>query len=162
MFIESVWVQPVLTENGTLGGTSCAVSGTQYSADFACYKAFDDNTTTSQWVSGNGLSLPQDLIFYTPTAIKPSKFTFQNSSITEGPNSPKVFEIFVSNNNSDWTSLGTFTNSVNTSDGALWSKEVTCDNFYKYIKFHVTQTNYAENNLVCFRNISITATYVPS
>ena len=130
--------QPVLSANGTLGGSSMAISVSDaYNATYAGYKAFDkDNTTFWLTSAPASVTFPINLIIYNPVALNISKFTVTNrgtyaSTFTAG-------KVYGSNNNSDYTELASFSNS-NTAALAQWDINITGnDNYYLYYKIEFT------------------------
>lgn len=130
--VETTFVQSTLSANGTLGGTSQAVSASgEYSSSYAAYMASDNNTSTFWMVNGtNG--------YYTrwnPQAVKANSFDFIN--VSGGGNAPSGGTIYGSNDNSIYTVLASFTNTVNSSLG-VWSVPITNANqaFYNYYKIY--------------------------
>ena len=110
------FVQPVLSSNGTLGGSSFAVSG--YTD---LWKAFDGDSNT--YVSAN----PLNCTIYNPTPIKITSIDVVLSgsyAVSEDPGT-----IQGSNDNSSWTNIP-FTFSSSTLKYTLNNT-----NFYKYYKF---------------------------
>ena len=138
------FVQPVLTANGTLGGSSFAVgvSSTYFSGTVYGYCATNPSDD-SRWQSDNFISMPQWLTLYNPVALKPVAFVFNNDGITAGEKNYMLgtYQIQASNDNSTWTTLGTFTNTCITGQSAgTWRNEVQTDNYYKYFRIYVTKT----------------------
>ncbi len=122
------FVQPKLSANGTLGGSSFAVSGSStYSTNNDYYKAFDQSSTT-YWRPNTASN--SYLITYNPTAINITSFTINNTSSSYYARSVVISG---SNDNSTYTNIGTITLSKSTA-----TYNVTNTNHYKYYKFTFT------------------------
>jgi len=132
--VETTFVQPALSANGTLGGASFAVSATE-SPTGTAYLAVDNNSS-SYWLSGiYGAGIFFTL--YNPNALKVSSIDITNRLSTTAWISG--YTIFGSNDGSNFTLLATGTNSVSTV-GVLWSAAVNSTEFYKYHKIVTTST----------------------
>lgn len=123
------WTQPVLTDNGTLGGESFAVYGTSYSSEYG-YKAFDGKQNTVFTNNGNTGSL----IFYSPIPLKASNLHIMNGYESGYVRPISSGVVSGSNDNNDWTVLKEFTNTL-TGVKAEWDINLS-DNekAYKYYK----------------------------
>ena len=136
---EIDFVQPVLSSNGTLGGDSFAAAASSYYDNTVqpyCATKHDG----SRWQSNNGSSFPQWLTYYVPDGLVLSSVTFNNVGGQDG-NGQYVFgtyEFLVSNDNSTWTSLGSFTNTYIGSDD--FDVDISTTESYKYFKINVTAT----------------------
>lgn len=136
---EIDFVQPVLSSNGTLGGDSFAAAASSYYDNTVqpyCATKHDG----SRWQSNNGSSFPQWLTYYVPDGLVLSSVTFNNVDGQDG-NGQYVFgtyEFLVSNDNSTWTSLGSFTNTYIGSDD--FDVDISTTESYKYFKINVTAT----------------------
>ena len=150
------WTQPILSANGTLGGSSFAVSASsEFNSSWQAYMAFDGNYTSSGWVT-RGVQNPSWITFYNPVALNVTSLTFTNRH--GGSNASEVFTagaIYGSNNNSDWTEIKTYTNSVTACLGTWTVNLSNNSNYYKYYK--ITGTSFTGTNNG-FDNIAITAT----
>lgn len=134
------FAQPILTANGTLGGSSFAVSASNYySADYAAYKAFNGSMNDGYSSSVNPSNQTIYLTFYNPVAIKVSALTFTNVPSGLTSSSPKAFSVQGSNDNSAWATIGSFTNENNT-NGARWRVSLHGD-YYKYHRIVITSAN---------------------
>lgn len=100
------YIQPILNNDGTLGGDFAACQSSVYQTeDSRAYKAFDGNMLT-KWQSGSPIT-PQNIIFYDPNKFIPTEvdINFVNGEVYASG------EIFGSlTNNNDWVSLATFEN----------------------------------------------------
>lgn len=135
--VESVDVideVPTMTSNTAPSGV--ASTDSEYSADHAAWKAFDDNSSTN-WGTAEGVT--SAYIRYQFTTGK----TIVKVNITGGTNqtrSPRNFTIKGSNNGTSWTTLHTVT-------GETWSssetKTYTFSNTtsYTYYEINVTSVN---------------------
>lgn len=136
---EIDFVQPVLSSNGTMGGDSFAVAASSYYNNTVqpyCATKHDG----SRWQSNNGYGFPQWLTYYVPDGLVLSSVTFNNVGGQDG-NGQYVFgtyEFLVSNDNSTWTSLGSFTNTYIGSDD--FDVDISTTESYKYFKINVTAT----------------------
>lgn len=147
--IDFNFSQPILSSNGTLGGDSFAISGTSTSSAYPAFNAFDNNKSTD-WVSA---SANEDLIIYNPTPIKITRIdvTNRNSSTVRYI---KNGTIYGSNDNSQYTEIATFTNTVTTQLGQ-WHIDLSANkNYYKYYKLSMVGDTYCSAN-----EINITAKY---
>lgn len=150
--VETAFVQPVLSANGTLGGASFAVySSSVLSAGCEMYKAYDNNTST-YYHSASGLPT---LKFYNPAPLKVSELTFTNDS-TPGYYITG-FSLYGSNDDSIYTLIGSYTNS-NGTGGASWSKSISNTEFYNYYRINITSTT--GNTYCSFAELDITAVYI--
>lgn len=136
---EIDFVQPVLSSNGTMGGDSFAAAASSYYDNTVqpyCATKHDG----SRWQSNNGYGFPQWLTYYVPEGLVLSSVTFNNVGGQDG-NGRYVFgtyEFLVSNDNSTWTSLGSFTNTYIGSDD--FDVDISTTESYKYFKINVTAT----------------------
>lgn len=140
------WGAPILSANGTLGGSSFAVeASSEYSDTRAAYTAFDDSST--YWRPSD-CTILQTYTFYNPVAINVTKIEYQFYSTTYNTT---IDLIEGSNDNTNWT---TITRADSTSSNIETS---TLDNseFYKYYR-----TTFAAKSSGTYRlrNMAITAT----
>lgn len=139
------WVQPELTANGTLGEDSFAVACTSYYNDSDDHNAYGATKySTGRWQSNNKKSLPQSLTYYIPEGLNLSSITFNNTNADDGSYAYvfKNYEVFASDDNSTWTSLGSYTNTNKTLDD--YTVEITSnDVVYKYYKITVSSAQSA-------------------
>lgn len=129
------WTQPTLSSNGTLGGYNFAVAASnEYrSAYYAVNKNNGD-----YWTTTGGTSPVVDFIFYNPAALQVNALSFTNRS-DSGISAPANFDLYGSNDNSVYTFIGTYINTIST-NGATWSKDINSSNLYKYHKIHINST----------------------
>ena len=129
---DVAWTRPNLSTNGTMGGSSCAASGDASSNSYPAWKAFDNNTTSTGWISKT--TNTGTLYFYSPTPIKVVKVYLTAYATNVNTRVAKAGKIYGSNDNSNYTSLGSWSN--NTSK--TWTVKLTNSTFYKYYKISVT------------------------
>ena len=126
----SLWTQPALTENGTLGQGNFAVSTShRYSAGTDIWKAFDQSTGYYQ-VGGTGTSyIPIIVKLYINPAIKITNFNFENNTYANC--AANAGNIYGSNTDSNYNLITSFTNSVQ-SARATWDVSLSNNtNYYK-------------------------------
>lgn len=125
------FTRPTLGANGTLGGSSFAVTANGQGYGPA-WQAFDGiyNNDGSQWANSAGTG--DYYIFYNPKGLKIASlgFYFQAQGMTAGT-------IYGSNDNSSYTQLSTFSG-LNVSRGVLNTVTVNSTGFYKYHKILCT------------------------
>ena len=128
-YVDTPWTQPVITQNGTLGGDSFAVTatstGTLYYPD--AWRCFDNDTTT--YYQANGQCT---MIIYNPKEIKVSQFDLyealawkSTSAIVQG-----------SNDNINWSDITNVLTGYSTTYGSICDYKtvltLTNDNSYKF------------------------------
>lgn len=125
---ETEWTQPILSSNGTLGGSdyACLASTEQYPA----YYAFNGNS--SDYWGPSSPSVPQFVIFYSPNPIKLTSVYFNFKEDAEVYSAGKIE---ASNDNSTYTQVGSF--SGNSSVGLTVYLD-TQGKAYKYYKYTFT------------------------
>lgn len=151
--VEITFNQPILSTNGTLGGSSFAVYASNRwdnSGNFEAYKAFDGNLST-EYASYYGY---YDYILYNPIALKILTFTFVADS--GDPRLPATFNLYGSNDNLTYTFIqsGTNSNPYNYSFDILPANQ----NYYKYYKLSVASS--VNGSYGAFRQCSLAATYI--
>lgn len=150
--IETTFVQPTLSANGTMGGASFAVDVSSIVNPYYAYLAVDGGTSTF-WNSGAASG--EWFEFYNPIPIKVSNLNIRNRfdynyAITG-------YTVYGSNDGSNWTSLTSGTNNITTAN-ATWDIPIPSNNqgFYKYYKIYAsTTTGYATIN-----TLIISAVYI--
>jgi len=155
---EQSWAQPIIVENGIMGGSYFAVqANNEYNATYAAWKVFDAPTNNTYWESANVSNVTHWYTFYNPTPLKVSNLSIKNAgnvnyAILSGT-------LQASNDNTNWTNLATISNSV-TAINTYWdiSVPVAKRNFYKYYRlYNITSTN---GIYITIGDIKITATYM--
>lgn len=149
------WKQPVLTSEGTIGGTEYGVTADVRVGEskYNPKNAFDNNVST-YWLTNLGNNTNY-ITFYSPVPIKPSQVRLRGRGDYAPPSS---FEIQVSNDNSTWTTL--YSGSLSKS----MPYDITCNtnatDFYNYIRIYITgkYTLAGGNRYAQIGDIAITAT----
>lgn len=125
--------QPVLTEDGTIGGSSFAVNGLP-AMGTSLYVMTNPNTGYYYY---GGFLPNQQFTYYNPDAIKITSVTFNNVSIPSdiAGDILKTFKLEASNDNSDWITLGTYSRTNSTAGSGNDNVEVTTEYAFKYFRF---------------------------
>lgn len=153
--------QPVLTENGILGGNTFAVtqSSAQVDANITHYACYATNPNKERWQADNTKSLPQSITYYNPKPITLSRVVFSNIAISSGEANYlfKDFTLSGSNDNSTWTTLLSTTN-THTSDydtTVEYGFDITTNIPFTYYKLTVTsnQGSYGELAMVGYMRL---------
>lgn len=148
VMVDETWQQPVLSANGTMGGSEFACSASAYTlvttgtvAD--AYGAFDNNTNT-YWRSGTTSGWIQ---FYNPVPLKVSaiKWGYFYCYPTGG-------NVQGSNDGTTWTTLNTWTNS----SAADFTINLSTQQYYKYYRINITGVN---KDVIHAHSLTITAIY---
>lgn len=122
------FIQPTLTANGTIGGTSFAVGSSDAYGQELAYRAFD-GIVTNQWSSNN--TVPARLRWYNPKPLFISKLTVTNRN---GSGSIiKNYDIQYADlgDDTDWVTLQSGTN-TNTQYGGQWDITINHDQPHKH------------------------------
>lgn len=132
---DTPFVQPVLTENGTMGGSSFACSSSSYRSQYTpTWHAFDSSLTT-YWNPGIADWDPY-IAFYNPTAIA---IHYLRITIEESC----VLELFGSNDNATWNSLGRTSVSQQTFETTtITLKSNKPNETYKYYRLNLYYDTY--------------------
>ena len=110
--VEIPWTQPVMTTDGSLGGSEYGIAfSSEYTSDASvpygpARNAFSDFSDTSKCWSPYG-SLPEWITFYSPNKLKVTSvdFNFNAGGFTE---IMPACNAYGSNDNSTWTPIGSF------------------------------------------------------
>lgn len=150
--VETTFVQPVLSADGTLGGSNFAVYASNPAAGYPLYRAFDNNNSTE---SSN--NYPSYLLFYNPLPLKLSQLDIVNQS--SGSYGINNYTLYGSNDNAVFTTLVTGANTNNTAFGA-WTIVVPAivQDFYKYYKLFVASG--LNTSGYCLMQMNIQAKYI--
>jgi hypothetical protein len=128
--VETDFVRPYLTTNGTMGGASVAVSATTERASYPAWQGSDSSTaTTFQFTSTSG-----DFIYYVPNAVKAEQlYILDNTSIS----TPCVqsMNIYASKNGSVYTYLTSYTH-VN--GGSFITIPAELRDYWNYFKLSIS------------------------
>ena len=134
------FVQPVLTENGTMGGDSFACDQSNYYTENSgdeqkAWYVFDGKFNGQEWqVNGVKLDTWYWLSWYNPQPIKMSRVGVTNAA---GQYSILAWKLQGSNDNSTWTDLTTGTNE-NVNSVTTWYMEIPEEkqSFYRYYRIY--------------------------
>lgn len=128
------WTQPKLTTNGTIGGSSFAVTQSNlYNAEYA-YCAFDANEST-QWTNNGNTGY---LVFYNPMPLNVTKISVMNGFDSSYTRPISSGTLLASNDGNSYKTIKTFTNSNKTAKG-VWNIDASSNTgYYKYYKLNVT------------------------
>lgn len=152
------FVQPVLTENGTMGGDSFACDQSTYYTENSgdeqkAWYVFDGKFNGQEWqVNSVSLTTWYWLSWYNPQPIKISKVGVTNAA---GQYSMLAWKLQGSNDNSTWTDLTTGTNE-NVSAVTTWYMEIPEEKqgFYKYYRIYCQPRS---TTALMIRELTITA-----
>ena len=152
------FVQPVLTENGTMGGDTFACDQSDYFTETSgeeqkAWRVFDGNKSVHEWqVNTVSLTAWYWLSWYNPQPIKISKVGVRDSSASY---SILAWKLQGSNDNSTWTDLITGTHESITGI-AIWYMEVPEEKqgFYKYYRIYCQPRS---TTALMIRELTITA-----
>ena len=123
------WAQPVLSANGTMGGSAFAVDSDSVNATTTqAWKAFRNSYSSSVYfLTGNGQ--PHWLTMYNPIPLKVASFKIKNRGVYGS--CLKDYEIYTSDDNNVWTlvSSGTLTNTALAAENTI---TITLGTAHKY------------------------------
>ena len=125
---------PTMTTNSAPSGTA---SSTSTSSGYEAYKAFDKNAGTYSWNINVGLTPPWD----TKYAFANSTHLYKVIATVKSPHSdtnPFTYSIQHSNNNTDWTTLATYTAESFTGAEAKTKTLTVLAPLFKYVRVNVT------------------------
>lgn len=148
VIVDEVWQQPILSANGTMGGSefACSASATNTESSGTATDAWGvfDNNTNTYWRSGTTSGWIQ---FYNPVPLKVSaiKWGYFYSYPTGG-------NVQGSNDGTTWTALNTWTNSSE----ADFTINLSTQQYYKYYRINITGVN---KDVIHAHSLTITATY---
>jgi len=138
------WTQPVLSNNGALGGTDFAVWGTVGSiSGKEPYYMFDNNSAT--YYRGTSTA---SIIIYNPIALKITNILWETFY-----SYPRAGNVQGSNDGTTYTTIANFTNAINGNFNIVLSGNTTA---YNYYKINITSVN---DDVVHCSGLTITATY---
>ena len=152
--VETPFVQPVLTSNGTAGGDSFAVWADN-EGEYPAWRAFDGGATPWWSHRTNGM-----IGFYNPFPLKLEKLSVVNNATTNITTIASG-DIYGSNDGTTWTKLAHFTNS-NQVGSAKWDILVNSNTAYKYHKLQATSIigHPSYTNYTIIQELTIKATQV--
>lgn len=156
---ETLWTQPVLSANGTMGGDSFAVAvGRIYNGE--PYYVFNGDTTGNDinigYTNANWGSAYQDdvwIAFYNPVPLKVTQLNFYDSGAVQTNGNGIVYG---SNDYSNWEQITTF--SFTYSQTSPKTVDMSSNiGYFKYYKIKTTGNTGHQYALVSYKEISITA-----
>lgn len=152
-YVDTPWSQPVLTENGTLGGSSFAVNANRVNTTQGGYPycAFDNVPNTGYSPSGSGWENYGIFYFYNPNPLNVTTLNLINHSDLITGYLPSDLIIKGSNDYTNWTSIQTFTGL-----SGVINVNVNNSNYYKYYSLEFTGSQ--GSNQIWIGQINITAT----
>lgn len=136
--IGVVFEQPVLTSMGTMGGTEFAMGAPEIMGQ-DLYVITDPD---SGYFRRQGALDNQQFTFYNPDSIKLTGVSFNNKSIPDEYSGDilKKFQIDGSNDNSVWTTIGTYTRTNSTISGTIDTVDIETEYGYKYFRFTLMES----------------------
>lgn len=154
------FIQPVLSANGTIGGSSFAVlADSEFNRsgnlDYA-WHAFDGNTHVSAtypstfWNSTSGQ--PHWIEFYNPSLLVVTNIKIYNG---ENGSVPKDWEFQYSDDGTTWTTLESGTNTV-TGTGIDWNFNVANSGSHRYYRFYTSTSQGTYSTYTTITEITIT------
>lgn len=141
------FVQPKLTQNGTLGGDTFACSGTNID-NLQAWILFDGDKTMSHYVRSQQAS--GDIIFYDPTGLNITNLNIMGYT-ADSNWWVQDCTLYGSNDGSTWTSLSTYSPAF---QSVSWN--ISHNGYYKYFKIHWNRNKTG----LLWIEIDITATLV--
>lgn len=159
--VQTQFVRPNLSSNGTMGGNDFAVNASSYyegggETSLFAWKAVNGTNTGEGdcWGAGATDSTP-DYMFYYPIALNVTNIQIVNRNTPYSQNVLAILSgtVYGSNDNSTWTQLKTFSNSTTTANTS-WNIDLSDNtNSYNYYKISC-------GNRCCIGQLNITATYL--
>lgn len=137
--ILKTWEQPVLSENGVLGGESFAVYANVNADNKPAWQMFDDSWSTYWQSNAIGIGNTTDLIVYNPNPLRLLSTLFTNRSENRG-GSP--ISVYGSNDNLTWDEL-ILDAAASTLHHTYAHIHVKSLKYYKYYKFVFTAVEYS-------------------
>lgn len=130
---QEEFVQPELTENGMLGGSTFAVfASSEYSGSYQAYMAFD-TSTSSEWAARG---VPSDLnyIIYNPDPLYITEIEVTNRTDEENITS---YRIEGAGRDKNWVALSDVVTNDKTSAYDKWKIVVGTPDYYNYYKISI-------------------------
>ena len=155
------WEQPLLSENGIMGGDKFAVDQSSYlGTNVLAWKAFDaDNTDSADcWHSANGH--PAWIGWYNPNPLKITSIQVRNRN-SDG-SYIKTYNLSYSDNGTTYTDIITGATSPSQSAFAYWTITIPETDAHKYWRLVCTASSGSNSAYTAIQTITITATqYMP-
>lgn len=124
------WTQPVLSADGTLGGDSFAVYGTNVNGGWYTWQAFDNNGSSMYYTT----VLPAEITMYNPQPLKVTQLEYV---MYDTGRTPTSWEWYGSNDNNTYELITSGTRTGYTSSFILTFPK---SKYYKYYKLKVLTT----------------------
>lgn len=137
------WENPVIEDNGEIGGNKFAVASSDESED--AFKISDGDFNTS-WSADE---VPSWILFYCPYELIPQ------SMVVRSNNFPKKFKLEGSLNNTDWTEIGTYEEDISTDIAQEYN--IVTPSGYRYFKFTILQS---QGNIANIAELKIKGVYL--
>ena len=132
------WSQPEISSNGTLGGSSFAVSpSSEFNTGiYAAWHAFNSDTMATNgnnaWRTRSlSVGTLHHIIIYNPTPIKLASFSYINFGQTGI--SPRSGDVYGCNDGTSWNFVNSYTNSTYAVN-STWYASINSTTGYKYHK----------------------------
>ena len=154
---ERDWVQPTITSNGTMGGSTFACYSNTANTSYPAFYSFDNNEYTNM-----RLEVGRYLIFYNPTQLKVSSFTCiiaRHGNVSGNQCVATNISVAACNDNLSYVDIANPTFSGSTGAGTTITYSVNSPDYYNYYKLTINNTNVYDFR---FDTMSITATYKTS
>ena len=142
--VEAPWTQPAMSDYGTMGGSSFAVSCSSQNNEtgFQVFYAFRDpnlgNTTGARygwWANAGGT---QYCTIYNPNPLKISLIQIQNS-LTDTNGAWKEWAVQGSDDGATFYTLASGQNTISTT-AAFWDMDISSSKFYNYHRILISST----------------------
>lgn len=138
--VQTTFVRPNLTANGTLGGSYFAVAASSENGTAYAWRAVDGDTSISAiW---EGTAVASSYIIYNPIPLFINSFNITNYNNGDVYRYvPTAGNVYGSDDNVTYTYLSPYTNS-NIGQNATWNIPIAESNrgFYKYYKITISST----------------------
>ena len=145
------WTQPILTANGSMGGSSFAVICDNAESSYPIYKIFDSDISTFSSIE---LTQPCEIVIYNQNPLIITNFEITNR--TGYKLAITGYTIYGLKDNSNWVEIVSGINEL-TSGGSVWNIDMSANSTaYKYYKIAVTSATTDGGNFQ-IAEIAITA-----
>lgn len=151
------FVQPTLTENGTVGGDAFACwASSEINTNEKAWEAFRNSIESGYYWTSASNAFPAEIGWYNPLPLKISQVIIQNR-MNQAPTFNK-HELLASEDNSTWDIILSGDSAQNTGNSAINTLTVSEDvSAYKYWKFRVYDCVGQNNSTASIGRIQITA-----
>ena len=157
---EYTFTQPVLSANGTLGGSSFAVkASSEINTNYKAFRAFWTPKSGAYYAWSSAVSSTDKspyMEWYYQYKLKVTKLTFTNGTNYAGY-APKTVSLYGSDDNSSWVQIGSSYTNSNQNSAGKWNVDYSSNtSFYKYHKCAFTYNR----TQVILDFIAITGKYI--